>query len=134
MSMERRHKHGAVFFLSRVINMDINGNKESITKHRKDGFYIMVMFVTLTFEDKDIKERRLFEEMSKELKTLEKKVNRKDFKVFCVNRYDECVMYDEYYLKKGLYGEICIEGDDIYKEAVMNRIEGTKHFVNWLLW
>lgn len=67
------------------------------------------------------------------MKKLEKKVNRKDFNVFCVNIYDDEVYYGEYYLRRGVYGEIRVECDDVFKDAVMYRIEGTKHWVNYLL-
>ncbi len=94
----------------------------------------MFKFIKLTFKDNDIKERRLFEEMEKSLKGLEKKINKMDFNVYCVNRYDEGFLMGDYDLPRGVYGEIYVEGDDVYEDSVMNRIMGTERFVNYLLW
>ena len=93
----------------------------------------MVMFIKLTFKDNDVKERRLYEEMSKNLKEIKEKINKVDFNVYCVDRYDEGFLMGDYDLRTGVYGEIYVEGDDIYKKTIMDRINGTKHWVNYLV-
>lgn len=90
--------------------------------------------VKISFKDNDPKEKRLFEEMYKSLKELEKKINRGDFNVSSVNRYDEEFLMGDYYLPRDVYGEIVVEGDDIYKDSIIKTMNGTKSFVNWLIW
>lgn len=92
----------------------------------------MFKFVKLSFEDNNSKEKVLFEEMCKNLKELEKKINKDNFNVYCVSRCDEGFVMGDYDLPKNVYGEIYVEGDDVYEESVMNRIEGTKNWVNYI--
>ena len=92
----------------------------------------MVMFVKITFEDRNDKEKLYYQEISKELKKLEEKINRVDFNVYCVDRDDEGFYMGDYDLEDGVYGEIFVEGDNIYEKIVKDRIEGSKNFVNWM--
>jgi len=93
----------------------------------------MVMFIKLTFKENDTKEKILYQELSRSLKRFKETINRIDFNVYCADRCDECFILGDYDLDDGVFGEIYVEGDDMYKKTVMNRIEGIKNLVNYMI-